>query len=110
MAAYYIFNNNHQHGVHVLTIHFAEKCSKSDRLYTSLSLCVDSAGPGKGWWPYRNECVCYILMMNPPEKQQQCHTASDGESVHKLSTRHHFKIQVVLSLPLLFQTTCASTC
>lgn len=72
------FKIHHQHGVHILTIHFEKNCYKSNRLYTSLSLCADSVGPGKGWWPYRNECVCYILMMNPPEKQKQYYTASDG--------------------------------
>lgn len=58
----------------MLTIHVAEKCWRSNRLYTSLSLCVDSASPGKGWWPYRNEYVCYILTMNPPAKQKQYYT------------------------------------
>lgn len=35
---------------------------------TSHESCVDYASPGKGWSPYRNECGCYILMMNPPGK------------------------------------------
>lgn len=61
----------------MITTHFAENRQNSNRLFTSLSLCVDSGGPGKGWWPDRNECVRYILMTNPPEKQKTHHTNSD---------------------------------